>query len=116
EQLADAARAVAAGDWDVHVDHVHTTGELEALADAFDTMTRQLVDHRDRLVQAERVAAWRELARRLAHELKNPLFPLRITLDNLQRARRLPAAEFDEVFEESVTALASGFASLNTVI
>ena len=66
-------------------------------------MTRQLVDQRERLVQAERVAAWRELARRLAHELKNPLFPLRITLDNLRRARSLPPAEFDEVFEESMS-------------
>ena len=40
--------------------------------------------------QVERVAAWRELARWLAHELKNPLFPLRITLENLQRARDAP--------------------------
>ncbi len=50
-------------------------------------MTEQLVEQRDRMIQAERVAAWRELARRLAHELKNPLFPLQITIENLQRAR-----------------------------
>ena len=116
EQLADAARTVAAGDWSVSLDHVRTSGELEALADAFETMTRQLVDHRERLVQAERVAAWRELARRLAHELKNPLFPLRITLDNLQRAKVLHPAEFDEVFDESVGTLTTGLANLNTVI
>ena len=42
---------------------------------AFNEMTRQLAEQRERLVQTERVAAWRELARRLAHELKNPLFP-----------------------------------------
>jgi len=116
EQLAGAARAVADGDWDVQVDNVRTTGEIKVLADAFDTMTRQLVDHRDRLVQAERVAAWRELARRLAHELKNPLFPLRITIDNLRRARTLSPAEFDEVFEESLTTLQTGVGNLNTVI
>jgi len=79
-------------------------------------MTRQLVDQRDRLVQVERVAAWRELARRLAHELKNPLFPLRITIDNLRRARTLPAGEFDEVFEESLGTLATGLGNLNTVV
>jgi len=116
EQLARAARAVADGDWDVHVDDVRTTGEIKVLADAFDTMTRQLVDHRDRLVQAERVAAWRELARRLAHELKNPLFPLRITIDNLRRAKSLPPGEFDEVFDESLTTLQTGLGNLNTVI
>jgi signal transduction histidine kinase len=116
EQLAGAARAVADGDWDVQVDNVRTTGEIKVLADAFDTMTRQLVDHRDRLVQAERVAAWRELARRLAHELKNPLFPLRITIDNLRRAKTLSPAEFDEVFDESLTTLQTGLGNLNTVI
>jgi two-component system, NtrC family, nitrogen regulation sensor histidine kinase NtrY len=116
EQLAAAAREVADGNWDVHLDEVRSTAEIAALSGAFETMTRQLVDHRERLVQAERVAAWRELARRLAHELKNPLFPLRITLDNLRRARPLPPGQFDEVFEESVGTLSTGLANLNTVI
>ena len=116
ERLADAARAVAGGDWNVHVDSPHASAEIADLARAFDGMTRQLVDQRDRLVQVERVAAWRELARRLAHELKNPLFPLRITIDNLRRARTLPAGEFDEVFEESLGTLATGLGNLNTVV
>lgn len=116
EQLADAARAVAAGQWDARVGALGTSGEVGVLADAFDAMTRQLADHRDRLLQAERVAAWREVARRLAHELKNPLFPLRITVDNLRRARGLPAGEFDEVFDESMTTLATGLTNLTTVI
>ena len=51
------------------------------------------------------MAAWRELARRLAHELKNPLFPLQLTVENLVRARQLPEAEFDEVFNESTQTL-----------
>ncbi len=116
EQLADAARAVAAGDWNAGVDVSAASSEIAALAEAFATMTGQLVDQRDRLVQAERVAAWRELARRLAHELKNPLFPLRLTLDNLRRARTLPPGEFNEVFEEGMGALATGLANLNTVV
>jgi nitrogen fixation/metabolism regulation signal transduction histidine kinase len=116
EQLAEASRSVASGDWDVKLDDVHASGEIEELARAFDTMTRQLVDQRERLIQTERVAAWRELARRLAHELKNPLFPLRVTLDNLRRAKALPGAEFDEVFDESLTTMTSGLANLNTVI
>ena len=116
EQLAAAARTIADGEWDVHVQNIHASTEVAQLADAFETMTRQLTDQRERLVQAERVAAWREVARRLAHELKNPLFPLRITLDNLRRAKPLPPSEFDEVFEESVQTLTVGVANLNTVI
>jgi len=116
EQLAAAARAVAGGEWDVRLDTVAAAKEIADLTRAFESMTRQLVDQRDRLLQAERVAAWRELARRLAHELKNPLFPLRLTVDNLRRARALAPQEFDEVFEESLTTLAAGLANLNTVI
>jgi signal transduction histidine kinase len=115
EELADAARAVARGTWDTRIETAGS-GEVGDLAAAFNLMTRQLVDQRDRLVQAERVAAWRELARRLAHELKNPLFPLRLTVDNLRRARCLAAAEFDEVFEESIGTLTSGLESLTAVV
>jgi nitrogen fixation/metabolism regulation signal transduction histidine kinase len=67
-------------------------------------------------VQSERVAAWRELARRLAHELKNPLFPLQITVENLVRARALPAQEFNEVFDESTRTLGMEIANLKTII
>ena len=67
-------------------------------------------------MQSERVAAWRELARRLAHELKNPLFPLQLTVENLVRARALPEAEFDEVFRESTATLSAEIANLKTII
>ena len=70
-------------------------------------MTRTLASQRDRLLQTERVAAWRELARRLAHELRNPLFPLQITVENLQRAKQLDAKQFLEVFNESTATLKS---------
>ena len=116
EQVADAAGRIASGDWSARVGALHATAEIDALARAFDTMAAQLVDQRDRLVQAERVAAWRELARRLAHELKNPLFPLRITLDNLRRARTLPPKEFEEVLDESLATLDTGFRNLNVVV
>ncbi len=99
EQLALATGEVAQGRWETHVT-VHAKDEVGALAESFNRMTSQLVEQRDQLVQSERVAAWRELARRLAHELKNPLFPLQLTVENMVRARHLPAAEFDEVFAE----------------
>jgi signal transduction histidine kinase len=68
------------------------------------------------MIQAERVAAWRELARRLAHELKNPLFPLQITIENLQRARQASPEQFEEVFRESTSALLAELDNLKTII
>ncbi len=115
EQLAAGARAVAAGDWSARVE-VLSHDEIGELAQAFNRMTEHLVEQRDRAIQAERVAAWRELARRLAHELKNPLFPLQITIENLQRARERSAAEFDEVFREGTTTLLAELQNLKTIV
>jgi nitrogen fixation/metabolism regulation signal transduction histidine kinase len=115
EQLAHAAEEVAGGNWDVRVPP-RGRDEVSVLARSFNHMTEQLQSQRDRLVQSERVAAWRELARRLAHELKNPLFPLQLTVENLVRARELPPAEFDEVFRESTATLGTEIANLKTII
>jgi signal transduction histidine kinase len=115
EQLARAAEQVAAGNWETHVPE-RSRDEVGQLARSFNHMTAQLVSQRERLVQTERVAAWRELARRLAHELKNPLFPLQLTVENLVRARALPPDEFDEVFRESTHTLGMEIANLKTII
>jgi len=115
EQLAHAAQEVAAGNWNVRVD-VLGDDELGQLADSFNRMTTELLGQKERLVQAERVAAWRELARRLAHELKNPLFPLQLTVENLVRARQQNPEQFDEVFRESSRTLLAEISTLKGII
>jgi nitrogen fixation/metabolism regulation signal transduction histidine kinase len=115
EQLARAAQDVASGNWNTRVD-VHGDDEIGQLADSFNRMTTELLAHKERLVQTERVAAWRELARRLAHELKNPLFPLQLTVENLMRARTQSPDQFDEVFRESSQTLLAEIANLKGII
>jgi two-component system, NtrC family, nitrogen regulation sensor histidine kinase NtrY len=113
--LASSVREVAVGKWDTRA-AVTSSDEVGQLARDFNGMTEQLVEQRDRMIQAERVAAWRELARRLAHELKNPLFPLQITIENLQRARDASPEQFDEVFRESTSTLLAELGHLKTII
>lgn len=84
-ELADGARRIAAGQRAGPV-RADTGGEIGELADAFNALGGDLDASRARLVQAERVAAWREMARRLAHELKNPLFPIQLSIETLRRA------------------------------
>jgi two-component system nitrogen regulation sensor histidine kinase NtrY len=115
EELAEGAREVASGRWDTRID-VRGSDEIGQLATAFNDMTRTLASQKEKLVQTERVAAWRELARRLAHELRNPLFPLQITVENLQRARQLEAKQFLEVFNESTATLKAELSNLNTIV
>ena len=119
EELARASEQVAQGNWDAQVPvrtGARSRDEVGTLARSFNHMTGELRSQRDRLIQSERVAAWRELARRLAHELKNPLFPLQLTVENLVRARQLPESEFDEVFRESTRTLNMEIANLKTII
>jgi signal transduction histidine kinase len=115
EQLAQAAQEVAAGNWNAQVE-VSGRDELAQLADSFNRMTAELLGQKERLVQAERVAAWRELARRLAHELKNPLFPLQLTVENLVRARHQSPEQFEEVFRESSRTLLAEISNLKAII
>jgi signal transduction histidine kinase len=115
EQLARAARDVTAGDWNASVEVVGHD-EVAQLADSFNRMTRELLTQKERLVQTERVAAWRELARRLAHELKNPLFPLQLTVENLIRARTQSREQFEEVFRESSQTLLAEISNLKGII
>ena len=63
-------------------------------------MHQTLGSQQSRLLAAERVAAWREVARRVAHEVKNPLSPIRLTVENMAKARRQAPASFDAIFEE----------------
>ena len=115
EELVNGARDVASGRWDTHID-IQGSDEIGQLAEAFNNMTNTLASQKEKLVQTERVAAWRELARRLAHELRNPLFPMQITLENLQRARQLGPAQFQEVFAEGTATLKAELANLNSIV
>jgi len=115
EQLAEAARSVAAGNLHTEVE-IPSKDEVGDLADAFNRMTRELLEQKERLIQTERVAAWRELARRLAHELKNPLFPLQLTVENLIRAREHSPEMFEEIFRESSVTLLAEINNLKQII
>ena len=114
-QLARAAQDVASGNWNASVE-VEGHDELAQLADSFNRMTRELLVQKERLVQTERVAAWRELARRLAHELKNPLFPLQLTVENLVRAKSQSPEVFEEIFRESSETLLAEISNLKGII
>ncbi len=115
QKLAEGAHEVSRGNWGTRVE-VRGQNEIAQLARAFNQMTEQLTEQRERLVQTERVAAWRELARRLAHELKNPLFPLQTTVENLQRAKEQNPEQFEEVFQESTAILLAEIENLKKIV
>ncbi|MFO0712829.1 MAG: ATP-binding protein [Sandaracinus sp.] len=109
--LADAARKVGAGDLTVEVpsDRGDEVGELVR---AFNAMVRDIRSSRDRIEYLQRMAAWQEMARRLAHEIKNPLTPIQLAVqdlheryqgDDVRFRRRLDDAR--DIVEEEVRTL-----------
>lgn len=98
DALTGAARHIAEGTPGVTVDPRHATGELKTLIETFNRMTTDLKGATDKLVASERIAAWQEVARRLAHEIKNPLTPIRMSLETLLAASQ--RGRLDEGFRE----------------
>ncbi|MEZ5979397.1 MAG: ATP-binding protein [Planctomycetota bacterium] len=86
-ELERHTRRVAEGDLGARV-HIETGDEVAELARAFNRMTADLAVQNERIVKAEKDAAWREMARQIAHDLKNPLTPIQLSLDLYERARR----------------------------
>ena len=82
ESLAAAAERVGRGDLRTRVS-VRASGEVGTLVGAFNRMVSGLAAQRDELARLERVAAWRDLARKLAHEIKNPLTPIQLAVQQL---------------------------------
>jgi two-component system nitrogen regulation sensor histidine kinase NtrY len=102
ESLVEGSLAAARGDLDHRVP-VRSKDEVGAVAAAFNFMMEDLRSSKDRLVIAERIAAWQEIARRLAHEIKNPLTPIQMAMDTLRKTWKKQHPDFAEILDESTT-------------
>jgi signal transduction histidine kinase len=81
-------------------------------------VTEELRESRERVLQAERVAAWREMARRLAHELKNPIFPIQLSIETLRRVAEEDRSgrRLTEAFRESSQTILDELRALRKII
>ncbi|MFC1628360.1 PAS domain-containing sensor histidine kinase [Gemmatimonadota bacterium] len=82
-ELARGMEAVAAGDLSTRLE-IAASDEMRILVDSFNMMTSEIKDARERIVLVEKQAAWRDVAQRIAHEIKNPLTPIQISLHRVR--------------------------------
>jgi len=101
--LVGAVRRLAAGDLLVQVEAGRSADEVAGLARAFNTMVREVRESRDRIVYLEKISGWQDVARRLAHEIKNPLTPMQLAFQQLQaRWRQAPGdPAFGKLLEDA---------------
>ena len=93
-----------------------TRDEVTRLSRSFERMLDALSDSEERRVSAERVAAWQEVARRIAHEVKNPLTPIQLAVENLRRTREKAPADLDRALDEETASILEEVGSLRSLV
>ncbi|MFQ6608712.1 MAG: PAS domain-containing sensor histidine kinase [Fidelibacterota bacterium] len=99
-RLQSATEELSRGNWTIQVKE-NRFSPLNDLILSFNGMINELEQNRNKLVQAEKESAWREMARILAHEIKNPLTPIRLSLERLEEKYRSGSRELSTVMERA---------------
>ncbi|MDO9578794.1 MAG: ATP-binding protein [Candidatus Cloacimonadales bacterium] len=101
KQMQRATSKIGEGDFSVQLPE---TGfkEIKELKASFNRMSRELENVQKKLIRAEKESIWKELSRILAHEIKNPLTPIQLTIQRLEEKYELEPQKFAEIFPDSV--------------
>ncbi|MGA2477241.1 MAG: HAMP domain-containing protein, partial [Spirochaetia bacterium] len=102
--LEDATRRVAEGDFGFRI-LTRPRDELANLVDSFNAMISELERSRRKLLQAERITAWQEIAQRLAHEIRNPLTPIKLSAQRMLKKHTEKAEDFEKILAPSVSSI-----------
>jgi Signal transduction histidine kinase involved in nitrogen fixation and metabolism regulation len=113
-KLTKATSAVAHGDFNFEVPH-EEKGEVQELINGFNIMTKELVKRQTEIAELERETAWKEMARQVAHEIKNPLTPMKLAVQQLIIASKDKHPAFDSIFEKVTATLLNQIDTLNTI-
>jgi signal transduction histidine kinase len=103
--LREHVQRVAAGDLEARV-KVATGDEVGELGEALNRMTAELAQGRESLIKAQKEAAWREMARQVAHDIKNPLTPIQLSIDLCRRAKAENSPQFEHILEQTLQIVA----------
>ena len=110
-RLTEGMKRVAAGKLDEKV-VVNAGGEIGYLVDSFNRMTQDLKVYKEQLARAERIAAWQDVARYVAHEIRNPLTPVKISLHRLRTCLGQLNEEQKQRFSDSLDSILVEVSSL----
>ncbi len=89
--------------------------EIGKLIEEYNNMVKKLVDSAELLKRSERESAWRELAQQIAHEIRNPLTPMKLNVQYLQKTYRNDKEKFDKKFSTLTDSIINQIEALNEV-
>lgn len=114
KKLTIATRAVSNGDLSVEV-AVSSRSELGELANGFNMMVHKIKQNQIEIAQFEREEAWREMAKQVAHEIKNPLTPMKLSVQQLVTAYNDKSPKFNSIFEKVTSTIISQIETLKNI-
>jgi signal transduction histidine kinase len=115
ERLAAFSHRIAQGEWDEPLT-VRSVREIETLVAALDRMRTDLSTYREKLRASERQAAWSQMARKIAHEIKNPLTPIAISVADLQRSFEQKRPDFPQILEQAARTIGDEVQALKRLL
>jgi len=101
ENLSLATRRVASGDLNFQIDSTFND-EFKVLSNSFNAMINELEISREKLQQKEKIATWQEMAKQLAHEIRNPLTPIRLSSERLLRKYNENSEDFEGILKKVI--------------
>ena len=117
--LEEATRRVAEGDFSFRI-LSRSADELSHLVGSFNRMVSELSHSREKLKQSEKISAWQEIAQRLAHEIKNPLTPIKLSAQRILKKYSADsgtgAGEFQKVLQASISSIVREVDNLNELL
>ena len=113
--LEEATRRVAEGDFSFRV-LTRSEDELSGLVSSFNRMLAELSHSRKKLIQAEKINAWQDIAQRLAHEIKNPLTPIKLSAQRILKVYGKNPETIDQILEPAISAIIQEVDNLNQLL
>lgn len=113
-RLTKATDSVAHGDLNVQLD-LNERGEIKDLLEGFNSMTQELKRNEIEMAELERENAWKEMAKQVAHEIKNPLTPMKLAVQQLIISYKDKNKSFDSIFEKVSKTVLTQIDNLNLI-
>ena len=114
-ELTEATRRVTEGDFSTLI-LSHENDEFGTLTSSFNGMVQELEKSRNVLLKAEKISIWQNMAQQLAHEIKNPLTPIKLSAERVLRRWRNEPEQIGEIIEDSMMAIIQETEGLSTLL
>ncbi len=113
-KLVAGTREVGLGNLEVRIDH-DSNDEMMTLIEGFNTMIQNLKAHEQELAEMSKKVAWTEMARKVAHEIKNPLTPIQLSAEHVLKVYEDKNGDFDRALKESMSYIISEVENLRRI-